>query len=316
MSRKGPFEKAVDHFIAYLTDQRHVSPRTVSAYRSDLQQFGNYLKEEYFEGEVPGPKGIDKLAVRGFVARMGRSKLAKSSLARKLSSVRSFMKHAVRDGIIEHSPAASVPNPRLPRPLPRNLTVDEIFNLLDRIQADDPASVRDRAILELLYAAGLRVSELVGLDLEDVDLTSKMVRVRGKGGKERMVPFGEKAVVAFQRWFAVSNKRFQKNCSTRAVFLNLRGSRLTDRSIRRILDRRLQEAAIHAHYSPHALRHSFATHLLGAGADLRTIQELLGHASLSTTQRYTSVSMDALIQIYDKAHPRAHRSDGKKRDST
>jgi integrase/recombinase XerC len=185
--------------------------------------------------------------------------------------------------------------------------VDEIFNLLDRMQGDDLADLRDRSILELLYAAGLRVSELVALDQDDLDLHAKVVRVLGKGGKERMVPFGKQAEMALRRWLEQSGRLRAKSSDAGALFLNLRGGRLTDRSVRRILDRRLREAAIHARLSPHVLRHSFATHLLGAGADLRAIQELLGHESLSTTQRYTHVSMDSLMKIYDKAHPRAHR---------
>jgi integrase/recombinase XerC len=189
-----------------------------------------------------------------------------------------------------------------------------MFNLLDRIRSDDPASLRDRAILELLYAAGLRVSELAALDLGDVDLSELVVRVLGKGNKERIVPFGGKAAAALRRWLDGSGELRAKGKAPDAMFLNLRGGRLTDRSVARILDRRLREAAIHAKLSPHSLRHSFATHMLGSGADLRAIQELLGHASLSTTQRYTHVSTEALMQVYDKAHPRAHRGPSRRRD--
>jgi integrase/recombinase XerC len=299
------FSKAVERFLDYLRTQRRVSPQTLRAYRNDLGQFERYLEEKY--GEAKGPEEIDTLAVRGFLARLGRSGLAKSSIARKLSAVRSFLEHAVRDGRIESSPAEAVASPRIPRPLPQTMTVDEIFNMLDRIQGDDVAAVRDRSILELLYAAGLRVGELVSLDQDDLDLYGKVVRVLGKGGKERMVPFGKQAERALRRWLESSKKLRSKSSGGGALFLNLRGGRLSDRSIRRILDRRLREAAIHARLSPHVLRHSFATHLLGAGADLRAIQELLGHASLSTTQRYTHVSTDALMKIYDRAHPRARR---------
>jgi integrase/recombinase XerC len=178
--------------------------------------------------------------------------------------------------------------------------------MLEHIRGDDAASVRDRAILEFLYATGLRVGEMVSLDLDDVDLRGRTVRVVGKGGKERMVPFGTQSETTLRRWLAVARPSRLKG-STAALFLNLRGGRLTDRSVRRILDRRLREAAIHARVSPHALRHSFASHLLGAGADLRAIQELLGHSSLSTTQRYTHVSTDALMRVFDKAHPRARK---------
>jgi integrase/recombinase XerC len=301
------YDDAVERFLAYLRDQRRVSNQTLRAYRGDLEQFGGYLAEQRPGGKPPGPEGIETIDVRGFVARLSRAGLGKSSLSRKLSAVRSFLRHAVREGRLEVSPAESIHAPRVPRPLPHTLTVDEIFNLLERIDADDPASARDRAILELLYAGGLRVSELVALDQDDVDLAGMVVRVLGKGGKERMVPFGRSAAGALKRWYQRSMPLRAKGDAPQAVFLNLRGGRLTDRSVRRILDRRLREAAIHANLSPHALRHSFATHLLGGGADLRAIQELLGHASLSTTQRYTHVSTDALMRTYDKAHPRAQR---------
>jgi integrase/recombinase XerC len=304
------YVEAVERFLAYLADQRHASPQTLRAYASDLGQFGAFLSEEHLGAPAPGPEGIDSLAVRGFVASLSRAGLAKTSVARKLAAVRSFLKHAVRDGRIEASPAAAVPSPKLPRALPRNLTIDEIFALLDRIAAPDLAGLRDRAVLEMLYATGLRVGELVSLRLDHVDLAGALVRVLGKGGKERVVPFGSKAAVALRAWLQASAVlRRGGDGSGEPVFLNLRGGPLTDRSVRRILDRRLAEAAVLGHYSPHALRHSFATHLLGSGAELRAIQELLGHASLSTTQRYTHVDMDALMRVYDKAHPRAHRQD-------
>jgi len=301
------FDLAVERFLSYLRDQRRASPETLRSYASDLRQFGEYLREGAVEGVLGGPAEIDKLAVRGFVARLGRRGLGKATIARKLSAVRSFLRHAVRIGSIEANPAANVPSPRVPKSLPRNLTVDEIFGLLERIQGDDPAGRRDRAILELLYAAGLRVGELVSLDVEDVDLRGELVRVMGKGSKERIVPFGKKAGAALRAWFGTAEPLRSKSPEPEAVFLNLRGGRLTDRSVRRILNRRIREAAILARVSPHALRHSFATHLLGAGADLRAIQELLGHSSLSTTQRYTHVNTDALMRVYDQAHPRAKR---------
>jgi len=301
------FDLAVERFLSYLRDQRRASPETLRSYASDLRQFGEYLREGAVEGVLGGPAEIDKLAVRGFVARLGRRGLGKATIARKLSAVRSFLRHAVRIGSIEANPAANVPSPRVPKSLPRNLTVDEIFGLLERIHGDDPAGRRDRAILELLYAAGLRVGELVSLDVEDVDLRGELVRVMGKGSKERIVPFGKKAGAALRAWFGTAEPLRSKSPEPEAVFLNLRGGRLTDRSVRRILNRRIREAAILARVSPHALRHSFATHLLGAGADLRAIQELLGHSSLSTTQRYTHVNTDALMRVYDQAHPRAKR---------
>jgi integrase/recombinase XerC len=296
--KRGGFDAAVERFLDYLRDQRHVSPETVRAYESDLLQFRTAL----------GSEDIDTLAVRGFVARLNRAGLGRASVARKLSAVRSFLRHAAREGRIDVNPAEGVASPRVPRSLPRDLTVDEMFNLLEGIKTDDLAGARDRALLELLYATGLRVGELVALDLGDLDLSESIVRVLGKGRKERLVPFGSKAATALRGWMSASQELRLRAPAPEAVFLNLRAGRLTDRSVRRVLDRRLREAAIQAHVSPHALRHSFATHLLGAGADLRAIQELLGHSSLSTTQRYTHVSTDALMRVYDRAHPRARRS--------
>ena len=307
MSRHA-YQQAVDRFLAYLRDQRRVSDNTLRAYESDLRQFGEFLAGRPGKAPLPpAPEKIDVLAVRGFVARLSRDGLGKSSIARKLAAVRSFLKFVVREGRLEHNPAVGVPTPKVPKGLPRDLTVDEMFNLLDTIPGDDTAGLRDRAILELLYSAGLRVGELVSLNIEDFDLNGRMVRVLGKGNKERLVPFGSKAAAALDRWLEGGRELRAKSTAPEAVFLNLRGGRLTDRSVRRILDRRISEAAIRGHVSPHALRHSFATHLLGAGADLRAIQELLGHSSLSTTQRYTHVSTDALMRVYDKAHPRAKR---------
>jgi integrase/recombinase XerC len=291
-------------FLDFLRDQRRVSPETIRAYRNDLEQFGSSI----MSGDEPLPlERIDALAVRGFVAGLSRQGLEKTSISRKLSAVRSFLAYAVRQGWIDSNPAKDVSAPKVPKRLPHDLTVDEVFALLEGIRDTDPASVRDLAILEFLYATGLRVSELVGLDQGDVDIRGGMVRVLGKGRKERMVPFGEKAAGALQAWMKASRPLREKSDEPEAIFLNLRGGRLTDRSVRRILDRRLREAAVHARVSPHALRHSFATHMLGAGADLRAIQELLGHTSLSTTQRYTHVSADRLMEVYDRAHPRATR---------
>jgi len=300
------YDRAVARFLAYLEDQRRVSNQTLRAYAGDLVQFREFLAERHGEA-LPGPEHVDPLAIRGFVARLHNAGLAKSSVARKLSAVRSFLKHAVRLGVIDVSPAEGIPTPKQPKLLPKNLTVDEVFTLLDSIAGDDTAGRRDKALLEFLYATGLRVGELAALDLDDVDHSGGLVRVLGKGNKERIVPFGSKARSSLLSWLAASEPLRRGPGDANALFLNLRGTRLTDRSVRRILDRRMREAAIAARISPHALRHTFATHMLGAGADLRAIQELLGHASLSTTQRYTHVGVDALMAVYDKAHPRAHR---------
>lgn len=308
MSPPDAYAAAVESFLAYLRDQRQASPETLRAYRADLAQLGEFLAEEFGGGVRRPPEAMDALAVRAFVAALHRRGLGKSSIARKLATVRSFLRHAVREGRASSNPAAEVRGPRPPRGLPRNLTVDEVFALLDGIRHGGVAALRDRAILELLYATGMRVGELVSLDLADVDLAGGMVRITGKGRKERIVPFGRKAESALRRWLeAARGLRRSSSDPSEALFLNLRGGRLTDRSVRRILGRRLREAALACRASPHALRHSFASHMLGAGADLRAIQELLGHASLSTTQRYTHVSAEALMAVYDAAHPRARR---------
>lgn len=305
MSDTSAFAASVAYFLDYLRDQRHASEQTLRAYESDLGQFGRFLEQDHLGGPPPGPERIDDVAVRGFVAHLNRQGLQKSSVARKLSAIRAWLQHAVREERITVNPGKDVRTPRVPKRLPRHLTVDEVFALLDRISDEEFTGARDRAILELLYAAGLRVGELARLDLDDIDLAGGLVRVLGKGRKERIVPFGSKAASALRRWLVSAATIRRKGGGGEALFLNARGGRLTDRSVRRILDRRLQEAAIQARVSPHALRHSFATHLLGAGADLRAIQELLGHSSLSTTQRYTHVGVDALMEVYDRAHPRA-----------
>jgi integrase/recombinase XerC len=301
-----PYDRAVHRFLEALRDQRHASPQTLRAYESDLSQFREFLTERCGDA-LPGPESIDSLAIRGFIARLHNNGIAKTSVARKLSAVRSLLRHSVRLGIMDTSPAEGIPTPKRPKLLPKNLTVDETFALLEGIVGDDLAGLRDKALLEFLYATGLRVGELVSLDLDAIDLSGGLVRVLGKGNKERIVPFGRKAAAALRAWLSASDHLRRTRRDADAVFLNLRGTRLTDRSVRRVLGRRLREAAIVARVSPHALRHTFATHMLGAGADLRAIQELLGHASLSTTQRYTHVGVEALMAVYDKAHPRAHR---------
>jgi integrase/recombinase XerC len=312
VKRRDSFDEARERFLDFLRDQKRASVQTLRAYRSDLEQFRHHLTRHYGREAAPGPAEIDTLAVRGFVAHLSRDGIEKASIARKLSAVRSFLGFAVRGGELETNPAEAIHAPRIPRHLPRTLTVDEMFNLLERIRSDDPRSLRDRALLELVYAAGLRVSELVSLDLDDLDMAGMTVRVVGKGGKERLVPFGRKAAASLRAWLDASRRlRARAGGHPSALFLNARGGRLSSRSVRRILDRRLREAAIHARISPHVLRHSFATHLLGAGADLRAIQEMLGHSSLSTTQRYTHVSTDSLMRIYDRAHPRALRRPAK-----
>jgi integrase/recombinase XerC len=238
---------------------------------------------------------------------MTREKLEKSSQGRALSAIRSLFRFACREGMLAANPAQGVRTPKMQKTLPRHLRPGEIENLLEAPDASEPLGRRDRAILELLYATGLRVSELVGLDWGAIDLANRVLRVMGKGSKERMVPFGRPAVAALREWLEVWEevRGPGQEPESEPVFLNRFGGRLTDRSVRRILDRHVAAAAIAAGVHPHTLRHTFATHLLENGADLRAIQELLGHSSISTTQKYTHLEVETLLSVYRGAHPRA-----------
>lgn len=315
-------KKLIADYLEHLALERNLSPHTLAAYRGDLERFLAFLAD-YLSLE-PGavrPEDVDTLEVRAFLASMTRENLAKSSQARALSAVRSLFRFACRNERLPKNPAASVRTPKQEKTLPRHLRPGEIEDLIEAPADESPKSRRDRAMLELLYASGLRVSELVGLDWQDVDLKSRVVRVLGKGGKERMVPFGRKAAEALGEWLEEWDLERAKSVGRRGtdenrepVFLNLHGQRLGDRSVRRILERYGESAGLSQGVHPHMLRHSFATHLLEEGADLRAIQELLGHASLSTTQRYTHVEIERLLKTYRDSHPRARLVDGK-RDS-
>jgi integrase/recombinase XerC len=303
--------RAIDEFEGYIADARRFSERTVRAYRSDLDRFATFWERDFGEGsaaKTPMSK-VDTLAVRSYLASLHRSRLASRSLARHLSTLRSFFRWACREGHVEKNPARALPSPRLPRTLPRAMTQPDTERLLE---AEEEGSFpeRDRALFELLYATGLRVSEAAGLDLEDVDFSSRLLRVVGKGNKERIAPFGEAAGDALSDYLPTRRvRRRQAEDATsddgEPLFVNSRGGRLTTRSMARLLKRRLRAAGLPIEISPHALRHSFATHLLEAGADLRAIQELLGHASLSTTQKYTHLDAARLRDVYRKAHPKA-----------
>ncbi len=304
--------KAIDGFESYLADERRFSPRTVTAYRADLDRFAAFWEDEFAHqsaGETALSK-IDTLAIRSHLASLHRGKLANRSLARHLSTLRTFFRWACRDGHVDKNPVRGLPAPRVPRSLPRAMTLDDTEHLLDTGD-EGTFPQRERALFELLYATGLRVSEAAGLDLEDVDFSARLVRVTGKGRKERIVPFGEMAGEALADYLPA--RRQARALESEAaedevgepLFVNARGGRLTTRSMARLLKRRLRAAGLPAQISPHALRHTFATHLLQAGADLRAIQELLGHASLSTTQKYTHLDAAGLRDVYRKAHPRA-----------
>jgi len=287
--------------------ERHFSEETCRSYFSDLSQFTYFLDNEFEPGKKHAPRDVDTLAVRSFVGFLHRARKKKATIERKIVSLRSFFKFLCREGVLTSNPASSVALPKKEKRLPKYLSVDEIFHLLDSPDISKPQGARDSFILELLYATGMRVSELVGLDLDDIDPSDMMVRVFGKGRKERLLPFGRKAKESLANYLHRFSSVRDRARSPDALLLNMRGGRLTSRSVRRIIDSHIRNASITIKISPHSIRHSFATHLLNAGADLRAIQELLGHSSLSTTQKYTHLDAGKLMEIYDKAHPRARK---------
>ena len=306
----------VETFLRYLDLERGLSPHTLRAYGNDLGHFLAFLEEQAPEA-AKDPNKIDTLLVRSFLAHRHRQGLARSSQGRLLAALRSLFRFAEAEEIIAQNPAATIPTPKAPKTLPRHLRPGEIETLLEAPDArQDALGKRDKLILELLYAAGIRVGELVGLDLDDIDSDQRTLRVLGKGGKERMVPFGAQAgeALAFwhDEWPAIRSRSADaqedganEDGDGKPLLLNNRGGRLSARSVRRILEHWVGTTAIAAGVHPHTLRHTFATHLLEQGADLRSIQELLGHSSLSTTQRYTHVDVDRLLSVYRDSHPRA-----------
>ena len=293
----GAAERLIEAFGGYLRHEADASPHTIKAYQSDVRQLAAFLAAR-------GDRllAVDVHGVRAFLASLGGVR-RHSSIARKLAALKHFFRYCARAGRRRDDPAATLPGPKREQHLPPHLSVDEMFRVLDGIAGQGPRACRDRAILELLYSTGIRVSELVALDWRDVDRRAEVVRVLGKGRKERIVPIGATALAAlddYRRHWPAHARR-----DPAAIFLNTRGGRLTVRSVARIVAEHVGRAATRMRASPHAFRHSFATHLLGAGADLRAIQELLGHARLSTTQRYTHVDFAHLAAVYDKAFPRA-----------
>jgi integrase/recombinase XerC len=321
-------KQAIEKFIQYLRYERNASPDTIREYRRDIQQFEAFLTPP---GEKTLPLAeVDHLVVREYMSSMYDRRLEKASIARRLAALRTFFKFCVREKFANHNPARLVATPKLPKRVPRVLTAEELSGFLDSIGSGAAAQKsrrarhatlrsekeaklilkRDRAILELLYASGLRVSELVGLDLGDIDRSGQMLRVLGKGRKQRVVPFGAKAQEALEAYWPVREEilehpRLKTKPVPEAVFLNHLGGRLTDRSVHTLVKKYARLANVNWDLHPHSLRHAFATHLLADGADLRAIQELLGHVSLSTTQRYTQASVKQLMDVYDKAHPHA-----------
>jgi len=302
-------DELIDRYLRYLQYERNASPHTLRNYASDLRQFRDFLKRAQADADVD-LRAVDALELRSYLASLFQAQKQKSSVARKLAAVRAFFRFLAREGAIEANPCAGIATPKLAKKLPRIMTEEETNTLLDRLAEAIPESEamlkRDRAILELLYASGLRVSELAGLDLRSVNFGDKLVLVRGKGRKERMVPFGRKAAGALESYLPVRERILADNhVSGQALFLNARGRRLTVRSVDRLVRKYVRLYGPNVRVSPHGLRHAFASHLLAEGADLRAIQEMLGHVSLSTTQKYTQVSIQQLIEVYDKAHPKA-----------
>jgi integrase/recombinase XerC len=297
------------NFIDYMHYERGASDNTLSSYESDIEQFYEYLRAAGHSVDVTK---VDNLDIRGFLASLASHGLKKSTAQRKLASIRSFLKYLYREGLIDKNPGKQVATPKKEKPLPGFLSVDEAAMLVEAPKGTAVGATRDRAILETFYSSGLRISELAGLDREDVDFSAGLVKVLGKGNKERVVPIGDKAVKAINDYIDALVKREKPMKGTGLstsvpLFLNNRGVRMGVRGVRRVVEKYVKATGISGNTSPHTLRHTFATHLLGGGADLRSIQEMLGHASLSTTQKYTHVNLDKLMEVYDKAHPRAKK---------
>ena len=307
-------------FLAWMEFQKGASEATVAAYAVDILEFETYLRG--MGASLERPAEITRQMVQGFSASLFRQGMARSSMARKLSALRSLFRHLLRLHKIESDPCSGVRNPKQDQRHPAMLNVDQVFSLLDEkpaeavaahpgdMSADDVFLLRDKALLELLYGSGLRISEALGLNVNDIRPESGHVQVMGKGSKERIVPLSDASKDALFRWLSVRD-RVPPAHGERAAFLGRRGKRLDRRQAARILEERAEEAGIPQHLSPHDLRHSFATHLLEGGADLRAVQELLGHSRISTTQRYTHLNMEALTRIYDAAHPLSRKSDKK-----
>ena len=301
----------ISSFVKSLYSEKGYSENTCRAYLHDLNEFASFIFSSWFSENMSKTKAdsfradqIDGLMIRGYLGFLHK-KNKKATIARKLSAIRSFFRELVKHGVVLENPVELILTPKQEQTIPAYLPVDDMFRLLDSIKADNLAGLRNRAIFETLYSCGLRVSELSGMNLFDVDFTKSVIRVLGKGDRERIVPIGRKATEAIKAYRQRLREESGISDDTNApLFLNRNQGRLTVRSIARILDKIAKECGLLAPVSPHALRHTFATHMLDAGADLRIVQELLGHKSLSTTQKYTHVSIDRLMEAYDKAHPR------------
>jgi len=300
----------IQQFVHYLKVEKNASIHTCRAYQRDLQEFNTFVKGLGLclaTGKDLDPGGVDRFVIRRYLSFLHRRN-RKSSISRKISTLRSFYRYLVREGVVPVNPAKGVSRPKVEKPLPTALTVDEAFRLVESPKDGDVA--RDRAILEFLYSSGLRVGELVSLNVGGLDLDLDIVKVMGKGKKERIVPVGRKAVEALGIYL---RKRGDPR-GDEPLFVNRKGGRLTARSVARLVKRYTRDSGIYRKVSPHSLRHTFATHLLDAGADIREIQEMLGHASLSTTQRYTHLSLGKLMEVYDRAHPRGFKDKERRKE--
>ena len=305
-------EKLIEQFLEHLRYERNVSTHTLRNYASDLEQFLDYLAPADAGKQprkLPDITAIDHLTIREWLASLHTAQKKKASIARKLAALRTFFQFLVREGVLELNPAKLVATPRLEKKLPKHLSIEEAIRFIESPDLNTDLGRRDRAMLELLYATGIRVAELTTLNLADIDFRNQLLRVTGKRRKQRIVPFGDPAGTAIRSYLDVRDKFLHhapiSKRDEEALFLNYQGTRITTRSVGRMVEKYIRLCAGIHNISPHALRHSFATHLLDSGADLRDIQELLGHARLSTTQVYTHVSMEKLIEVYDKAHPKA-----------
>ena len=305
-------EQLIEQFLEHLRYERNVSAHTLRNYASDLEQFVDHIAPADPKSgarKFPELKNVDHLTIREWLAELHSAQKKKASIARKLAALRTFFQFLVREGLLESNPAKLVSTPRQEKKLPKHLSIEEAIKFIETPDIKTDLGKRDRAMLELMYATGVRVAELTTLNLADIDFRNQLVRVTGKRRKQRIVPFGDPAASAIRDYLKVRDK-FLLNSpiserDDEALFLNYQGTRITTRSVGRMVEKYIKICAGVHRISPHALRHSFATHLLDSGADLRDIQELLGHARLSTTQVYTHVSMEKLIEVYDKAHPKA-----------
>jgi len=311
-------EQAIAKFLVHIEIEGNLTHNTVKNYTIDIRQFHEFLKQNHVFGEnqtAVDLMAIDHMMIRAFLGSMYRKKLKKVTISRKIAALRTFFKYCLRNGLIGFNPAEMVQTPKTEKYVPVFLTLDEMLALVKTDMGTGPKAARDKAIIELFYSSGIRLSELTGLNVEDIDFNRGMMKVRGKGRKERIIPIGDPALRTLREYLEKRNdavKPDENQGSKAPVFVGQNQCRIATRTVARILDKVVLMSGLNKKISPHVLRHTFATHLMEAGADLRAIQELLGHESLSTTQRYTSVTVGRLLEIYDKAHPKARKTEKQK----